>query len=113
MTTAVILLDRLTANIRLLQKLVGSCPMWPVIKANVCGHGAEIFARHWAGLGYGTLSVAHVEEFVRLIDVTELQDLIKLDDEAAIIGLRPELPHRSPELVASRVAPALVRFGLP
>jgi hypothetical protein len=32
-TTAVIHLDRLTANIRLLQKLAGDCPMWPAVRA--------------------------------------------------------------------------------
>jgi hypothetical protein len=32
-TTAVIHLDRLTANIRLLQKLAGDCPMWAAVRA--------------------------------------------------------------------------------
>jgi hypothetical protein len=57
--------------------------------------------------------VAHVEEAVCLIYVTELRGRVKLGDEVAIIGLRPELPHRPLEPVASRVAPGLVRFGMP
>jgi ornithine carbamoyltransferase len=90
MTTAVIHLDRLTANISLLQELVGNCPMWPAIKANAYGRGAEIVARHLVGLGYDTLCVAHVEEAVHLIDVTELRGWVKLGDEVAIIGRQGE-----------------------
>ena len=112
MTTAVIHLDRLTANILLRQELVGNCPMWPAIKANACGHGAEIVARHLVDLGYDTFCVAHAEEAVQLIDVTDLRGRVRLGDEVAIIGRRPELPHRPLDLVASRVAPALDCFGL-
>jgi hypothetical protein len=57
--------------------------------------------------------VAHVEEAVCLIDLTELRGRVKLSDEVAIIGRRPELPHRPLERAASRVSPALARFGMP
>jgi alanine racemase len=40
LTHALIRLDRLTHNLRLLQGGVGNRPVWPVIKANAYGHGA-------------------------------------------------------------------------
>lgn len=39
---ALIHLDRLTHNLRLLQVQVGERSLWPVIKANAYGHGAEL-----------------------------------------------------------------------
>ena len=45
-TRALIHLDRLGRNVRLLQELVGKRQLWPAIKANAYGHGAEIVARH-------------------------------------------------------------------
>jgi alanine racemase len=66
-TTAVIHLDRLAHNVRILQDSVGHRPLWPCIKANAYGHGAELVARHLVGLGYETLCVAHVPEAVALL----------------------------------------------
>jgi alanine racemase len=40
--------------------------MWPVVKANAYGHGADIVARHLVGSGYGVLGVADVGEAVAL-----------------------------------------------
>jgi alanine racemase len=40
--------------------------MWPAIKANAYGHGADIIARQLLALGYGTLCVAHVDEAIAL-----------------------------------------------
>jgi alanine racemase len=68
LTTAVIRLDHLTHNMRLLQDLVGPRPLWPAVKANAYGHGAENIARHLVGLGYGTLCVAHTPEATALSD---------------------------------------------
>jgi len=68
LTTAVIHLDRLTHNMRLLRTLAGDRPLWPAIKANAYGHGAGIVARHLVGLGYDTLCVAHAPEAVALLE---------------------------------------------
>ncbi len=67
-TVAHIHLERLTRNMSRLQELVGSCGIWPAIKANAYGHGAELIARHLLSLGYRTLCVAHVREAVALIE---------------------------------------------
>lgn len=66
-TTAVIHLDRMAHNLRILQREVGHRPLWPCIKANAYGHGAELVARHLVGLGYKTLCVAHVPEAMALL----------------------------------------------
>jgi alanine racemase len=55
LTQAFIHTDRLTHNLGVLQRLVGSRPLWPAIKANAYGHGIDIVARHLVGLGYNTL----------------------------------------------------------
>lgn len=65
-TKALIHLARMERNMRLLQELVGKRQLWPAIKANAYGHGAEIVARHLVGLGYGTLCVAHIAEALAL-----------------------------------------------
>ncbi len=65
-TRALIHLDRLGRNVRLLQGLVGKRQLWPAIKANAYGHGAEIVARHLVRLGYDTLCVAHIAEALAL-----------------------------------------------
>lgn len=68
LTKVFINLDNLTHNMALLQELAGGCPLWPVIKANAYGHGAEIIARHLIDSGYTTLGVANVFEAVELIE---------------------------------------------
>lgn len=68
LTTVVIHLDRLTHNLRILQQAVGHRPLWPCIKANAYGHGAELVARHLIRLGYDTLGVADVPEAIGLLD---------------------------------------------
>lgn len=65
-TRALIHLDRLAHNLRLLQELVGERPLWPAIKANAYGHDAGIVAHHLTSLGYDTLCVAHAEEAAEL-----------------------------------------------
>src|SRR4029434_718166 len=67
-TGVFIRLDHLTHNMRLLQELVGHRPLWPAIKANAYGHGAEIVGRHLVRLGYNRLCVAHVTEAINLIE---------------------------------------------
>ena len=68
LTRVHIYLDRLTHNLRLLQRLAGDTPLWPAIKANAYGHGIVPVARHLAGLGCDTLCVAHVTEATLLRD---------------------------------------------
>ena len=65
-TRALIHLDRLARNVRLLRELAGDRPLWPAIKANAYGHGVEIVARHLIALGIDTLCVAHVSEAIAL-----------------------------------------------
>jgi len=68
LTQAFINLDNLTNNMTLLQELVGARPLWPVIKANAYGHGAEIIGRHLIQLGYSTLCVARASEAIELVE---------------------------------------------
>jgi alanine racemase len=65
-TKAVIHLDRLGHNMQLLQEAAGGVPLWPAIKANAYGHGAELVARHLIRLGYDTLCVTHLSEAAAL-----------------------------------------------
>jgi alanine racemase len=57
-------LEHLAHNVRLLQELAGPRPLWPAIKANAYGHGAEIIGRYLVTLGYSRLCVANVAEAV-------------------------------------------------
>lgn len=92
LTRAFIHLDHLTHNMRLLQSLVGdSTVLWPAIKANGYGHGAEIIARHLVRLGYRTLCVAHVDEAI---------DLAEAGIDAGFIILSATLPENSDDIVA-------------
>jgi alanine racemase len=68
LTQALIHLDRLTHNWRLLQRQAGTTPIWPVVKANAYGHDAAIVARHLLQLGCRTICVADVGEAAALAD---------------------------------------------
>jgi alanine racemase len=72
--------------------------MWPAIKANAYGHGAEIVARHLIGLGYRTLSVAHTAEAIALID---------LGVAATYVLLSASLPGQSAAIVAYGLEPCV------
>jgi alanine racemase len=98
LTAAFIHLDRLTRNMRLLQELVGARPMWPAIKANAYGHGAETVARHLVGLGYDTLCVARVAEAVALADA---------GIAATFIILSADLPDHAEAVVAHGFEPVI------
>jgi alanine racemase len=91
LTRAFINLDHLTHNMNLLKALAGNRPLWPAIKANGYGHGAEIIGRHLIRLGYKTLCVAHVEEAI---------DLVEAGLEATFIVLSATLPENSEYVVA-------------
>jgi alanine racemase len=68
LTRAVVHRDRLSHNLRLLRALAGGRPLWPAIKANAYGHGAELVARHLVEQGCDTLCVAHAPEAVELAE---------------------------------------------
>ena len=61
-------LDRLSHNMKLLQQLVGSRPLWPCIKANAYGHGAEFIVGHLKQIGYDTFCVADIGEAAALME---------------------------------------------
>lgn len=96
LTRAVIHLDHLTHNLRLLQEQVGGRPLWPVVKADAYGHGAQIVAPHLTALGYDTLGVADVAEAVALIEAGV---------QATFVILSATLPEHSEALVAHGCEP--------
>src|SRR5215471_13179222 len=97
-TGVFIRLDHLTNNMRLLQELVGNRPLWPAIKANAYGHGAEIVGRHLVCLGYNRLCVAHVAEAINLIEAGVC---------ATFLVLSASLPENSEYFVAYDCEPVV------
>ncbi|UCE63585.1 MAG: alanine racemase [Nitrospirota bacterium] len=98
LTKTYIHLDRLTQNMRLLQEHVGTRPLWPCIKANAYGHGAEIVSRHLMSLGYHTFGVADVEEGMALVQAGV---------QATYIVLSETLPDHSEALVTHGFEPTI------
>jgi alanine racemase len=98
LTQAVIHLDRLSHNMALLQRQVGDRTLWPAIKANAYGHGADMIARHLVDLGYDTLCVAHMSEAATLLDA---------GIEATFIILSATLPEHAEPIVARGCEPAI------
>jgi alanine racemase len=98
LTRVVLHLDRLARNVRLLQEQVGDRALWPVIKGDAYGHGAEIVARHLVGLGYRTFGVADLEEAATLIGA---------GIEATFVVLSATLPEHSEGLVAYGCEPVV------
>jgi len=96
-------LDRLSHNLRLLQNLVGTRPMWPAIKANGYGHGMELVARHLLESGYDTFCVAHISEAVALIDAGL---------RANYLLLSATLPEHSEAIVAYGCEPAVCTMDI-
>ncbi len=101
MTQAFIDLDNLTHNMKLLQDHVGKLPLWPAIKANAYGHGAEIIARHLLKLGYSTLCVAHVSEAI---------ELLERGVRARFVILTPTLPESGSSIVEHGLEPVVCTF---
>ncbi len=97
-TRAVIHLDRLTHNLRLLGELVEGRPLWPCIKANAYGHGAERVARHLEGLGHDTLCVAHADEAL---------ELRRSGIATRLVLLSAALPEVSEAVVEHRLEPVV------
>ena len=98
LTQVVLHLDRLSHNMHLLQQQVAGRPLWPCIKADAYGHGAEIVARHLLQLGYNTFGVADVAEAVALIDA---------GIDARFVIFSATLPEHSEALVAFDCEPAV------
>ena len=103
LTQAVIHLDRVTHNVQLLQELVGKRPLWPAIKANAYGHGADLIARHLVDLGYTTLCVAHVAEAIELVEA---------GISATFIVLSTTLPENSDYFVAYGFEPVVCTYDM-
>jgi alanine racemase len=97
-TRAYVHLERLTHNVRLLHSEAGGAEVWPVVKADAYGHGADIVTRHLLGLGYRKFGVADVGEAVRLRE----RGL-----DAAFIILSPALPADSEALVIHGCEPVV------
>jgi len=98
LTKAFINLEHLSHNLRLLQEHVGERPLWPAIKANAYGHGADTIGRYLVSLGYDTLCVAHVSEAI---------DLVEAGVVARFIVLSATLPDTSECIVAHGFEPAV------
>lgn len=102
-TRALIHLDRLTHNVRLLQDIVRGRPLWPAIKANAYGHGAEIVARHLVARGCNTLCVAHAPEALALRQAGV---------DATFIILSAALPSQTEAIVAGGFEPVICTTGM-
>ena len=98
LSRALVHLGRLTRNLRLLEAEAGDTPLWPAIKANAYGHGAEIVARHLVGLGYRTLCVAHAPEAIALLEAGV---------RARFLLLSASLPEHAEAIARHRLAPAV------
>ena len=92
LTQAHIHLDRLTHNLRLIAAEAPGASLWPVVKANAYGHGAQIVARHLVESGHRTLCVA---------DVAEAMELKDASIDASYIVLSATLPEHGEALVAN------------
>ncbi len=91
-------LDHLTRNMKLLQESAGDRPLWPAVKANAYGHGADIIGSHLIRLGYKTLCVAHGFEAVELSEAGL---------KATFIVLSAMLPEHSESIVEYGFEPAV------
>ena len=94
-------LEHLTHNMRLLQELVGHRPLWPVLKANAYGHGADMIGRHLVHLGYTHLCVAHVAEAIELVEAGV---------QATLIVLSATLPEHNAYFVMYGFEPVCARW---
>jgi len=97
-TRAIVHLDRLGRNLALLSELVGGRPLWPCIKANAYGHGADLVARHLVALGHHTLCVAHASEAVALREI---------GITARLVLLSAALPEASEAVVEHGLEPVV------
>jgi len=97
-TRALVHLDRLAHNLRLLQELVGPRRLWPAIKANAYGHDARLVAPRLVALGYDTLCVSFVQEAV---------ELIESGVRARFVVMAAPLPEESEAIVEHELEPVV------
>ena len=97
-TRAVLHLDRLAHNLRLLRDLAGGRPVWPAVKADAYGHGAVAVARALVARGCDTLCVAHS---------VEAEELAMAGVRARFLLMSAALPEASEAIVAHGFEPAL------
>jgi alanine racemase len=97
-TRALVQLDRLGANLRLLRELAGGRPVWPALKADAYGHGAVLVARELTRLGCDTLCVAHPGEAL---------ELLESGVRARFLLMTAALPEASESIVAHGFEPAV------
>ena len=97
-TRAILHLDRLDRNLRMLAELAQGRPLWPCIKANAYGHGAEIVARHLVASGHDTLCVAHASEALELREA---------GIDARLVLLSAALPDHSEAVVEHGFEPVV------
>jgi alanine racemase len=97
-TRALVHLDRLAANLRLLRELAGGRPVWPALKADAYGHGAALVARELTRLGCDTLCVAHPGEAL---------ELVESGVRARFLLMTAALPEASESIVANGFEPAV------
>lgn len=83
--------ERILANLRALQKQLGSTPLIPVLEANAHGLGDVEIARLLQEAGVGAIAVARLEEAVRVAQAVRGMDILLLtpysgeEDVAAIL----------------------------
>jgi alanine racemase len=97
-TRAIVHLDRLAHNVRLLGELAQGRPLWPAVKANAYGHGAALVARALGDLGCRTLCVAHVAEALALREAGV---------EATFVVLSAPLPEQAEACVTGGIEPVV------
>jgi alanine racemase len=100
-TRALVHLDRVTHNLGLLRELAGGQALWPAVKANAYGHGAELLARHLVRIGCDTLCVAHAEEAV---------ELLASGLRARFVVMSASLPEQSELFVEHDLEPVVTTF---
>jgi alanine racemase len=103
LTQVFIHLEHLAYNMRLLHELVGRRPLWPAIKANAYGHGADIIGHYLVQLGYTHLCVAHVAEAIELVEAGV---------NATFLVLSAMLPAHSDDFVAYGFEPVVCTLDM-
>jgi len=98
-TRALIHLDRLAANLRVLREVLGPrCGLWPAIKANAYGHDARLVARALLAHGCDTFCVSHPQEAAELLEAGV---------RARILLLAPTFPEQSDFIVEHDLEPVV------
>ncbi len=110
-TRALLHMDRLARNLRLLRELCGGRPVWPAVKANAYGHGAVPIARELVAAGCDTLCLAHPGEALELAEsgirarfLLMTAALPDASEAIAVHGFEPAICSRETADALSRAA---------